>query len=90
LSELPLNHWKEPNSENSKIPDVRSVKFQTSAYLLNPVQELGPDDAAALPDAGQLAEVEIPALLDALGTDDIHALGIAADLGGVESLQEKY
>jgi hypothetical protein len=80
---------KKPDSKSSKILDVRSIIFWTSAYLLDPVQELGPDDAAALPDAGQLAEVEVPALLDALGTNDIHALGVAADLGGVESLQKK-
>lgn len=38
------------------------------------------DDAAALPDAGQRAQVNVPALLLALGADDVVALRVAAHL----------
>ena len=39
---------------------------------------------AHLPDAGQSAEVDVPALLRALVLDDVHALGVGADLGRVQ------
>lgn len=40
------------------------------------------DDAAALPDAGQAAQVDVPPLLQALGADDVVALCVAAHLRG--------
>mmetsp|Transcript_2797 Transcript_2797/g.6129 ORF Transcript_2797/g.6129 Transcript_2797/m.6129 type:complete len:471 (-) Transcript_2797:146-1558(-) len=54
--------------------------------LADVVQEAGADNAAALPDPGQSSQVDVPVLLLALGLDDVHALGVAADLGGVQRL----
>mmetsp|Transcript_13321 Transcript_13321/g.32540 ORF Transcript_13321/g.32540 Transcript_13321/m.32540 type:complete len:562 (-) Transcript_13321:464-2149(-) len=48
------------------------------------VQEHGADDAAALPDARQAAQVDAPLLLLALGLDDVEALRVGADLGRVQ------
>mmetsp|Transcript_8435 Transcript_8435/g.23794 ORF Transcript_8435/g.23794 Transcript_8435/m.23794 type:complete len:226 (-) Transcript_8435:446-1123(-) len=52
--------------------------------LLDRVQEGGPDDAPALPDASHLPQVDAPLLLLALRPDDVHALGVGADLGRVQ------
>jgi hypothetical protein len=35
---------------------------------------------ACLPDPGQASQVDIPLLFSTLGLDDVHALGVAADL----------
>eukprot|EP01136_Pigoraptor_vietnamica_P020427 Opistho-1_new@69315 len=53
---------------------------------LDAVEEHGTDDAAALPDAADLSEVESPVVSDRRLADDVHALRIAADLRGVEGL----
>src|SRR5581483_254149 len=54
--------------------------------LLDLVQELRADDAAALPDAAQLAEVDVPVPLVRPGADQVHALGVGADLARVEGV----
>ena len=41
---------------------------------------------AHLPDARKAAHVDVPALLDALGADDVHALRVTADLGSIQCL----
>lgn len=66
----------------------QQTRVECTPYLLDPVQELGPDDASTLPDARQLAQVEVPVLLHALGADDVHALRVTADLGRIQRLQE--
>ena len=48
------------------------------------VGHLGSICCTHLPDAGQGAEVDVPALLRALVLDDVHALGVGADLGRVQ------
>eukprot|EP00959_Pyramimonas_sp_CCMP1952_P394550 8266841-Pyramimonas_sp.AAC.2 len=48
------------------------------------VQELRADDAPALPDAGHLAQPQVPALGLGLGADQVHALRVAAHLGCVQ------
>mmetsp|Transcript_16072 Transcript_16072/g.60802 ORF Transcript_16072/g.60802 Transcript_16072/m.60802 type:complete len:597 (+) Transcript_16072:1159-2949(+) len=55
---------------------------------LDAVEEASADDAAALPDAGALAKVDGPAVLAGGLADDVHALGVGADLGGVEGLAD--
>lgn len=47
------------------------------------------DDAASLPDAGQGAQVNVPALLLALGPDDVVALRVAAHLRHAQSKTER-
>jgi hypothetical protein len=59
-----------------------------TAYILDGAKEDSANDAAPLPDLGQPAQVQVPALLQALGLDQIHALGVAADLCGVEGLAD--
>ena len=39
-----------------------------------------------LPDTSEAAHVDVPALLNALGPDDIHALGVTADFGSIQGL----
>src|SRR5665811_391501 len=50
----------------------------------DPVQELCADDAAAAPDRGDGALVEVPVVLLGAGDDDVEALRVGDDLRGVE------
>mmetsp|Transcript_4155 Transcript_4155/g.13384 ORF Transcript_4155/g.13384 Transcript_4155/m.13384 type:complete len:478 (+) Transcript_4155:362-1795(+) len=54
--------------------------------LLDAVEEDGADDAAALPDAGALAQVHAPPVLAGRLADQVHALRVGADLGRVQRL----
>lgn len=54
----------------------------------SPTPHLGADDAAALPDAGALAQVDRPPELLARLADEVHALRVGADLGGVQRLAD--
>ena len=56
--------------------------------LRDPLEELSPDDAAAAPQHGDRAVVELPVVLPG-GRGQLHeALGIAGDLRGVERLAD--
>lgn len=50
------------------------------------MQARGQTRGTHLPDAGELAHLNIPAHGDALGPDDIQALSIRADLAGIQCL----
>lgn len=41
-----------------------------------------------LPDTGKAAHVDVPALLNALGADDVHALRVTADLCSIQCLSD--
>ena len=56
--------------------------------LLDAVEELGPDDAAAAPDGGHVAEGDAPVVLGAACLNLVEALGIGDDLGGVQRLAD--
>ena len=42
-----------------------------------------------LPDAGELAHFNVPAHGNALGSDDVEALGVGADLAGIQCLAHR-
>jgi hypothetical protein len=48
------------------------------------LQEAGADDAAAAPDHGDLAEVQLPVVLGLRLAHELEALGVGADLRAVE------
>ena len=48
------------------------------------VEELGADDAAAAPDLGDRAEVDVPVVLGGAGADLVEALRVRDDLRGVQ------
>src|SRR5215204_587165 len=52
--------------------------------VLNFAEEARADDAAALPDARRLAEVDVPPPILGAGADEVHALRVRAYLRGVE------
>mmetsp|Transcript_11811 Transcript_11811/g.28673 ORF Transcript_11811/g.28673 Transcript_11811/m.28673 type:complete len:282 (-) Transcript_11811:1057-1902(-) len=52
--------------------------------LLDAVKEACTDDATTFPDACHLSEVQVPALLYRLGTDEVHALCVRANLGRIQ------
>ena len=56
--------------------------------LLDPVEELRPDDAAATPDGGQVAGGDAPVVFGAAGLDLVEALRIGDDLRGVQRLAD--
>src|ERR1700744_2872880 len=56
--------------------------------LLDPVQEFGPDDAAAAPDGGHVTGLDAPVVFGAAGLNLVEALGIGDDLGGVQGLAD--
>ena len=68
---------------------VFEVRVRVERFL-DAVQELGPDDAAAAPEQGDVAVVERPVVLLG-GRLKLHeALGVAADFGGVEGLPHRF
>ena len=54
--------------------------------LLDPVEELRPDDAAAAPDGGHVAGRDAPVVFGAARLDLVEALRIGDDLRGVQRL----
>ena len=56
--------------------------------LLDPVEELGPDDAAAAPDGGHVAGRDAPVVFGAAGLDLVEALGVGDDLRRVQRLAD--
>ena len=56
--------------------------------LLDAIEEHGPDDAAAAPQQGDVAEVQRPVVLRGGGLHLHEALGVAANLRGVERLAD--
>ena len=56
--------------------------------LLDPVEELRADDAAAAPDGGQVARGDAPVVLGAAGLDLVEALRVGDDLRRVERLAD--
>ena len=70
--------------------DVKHTRNWRTLYLLDSVQEFGSDDATALPDSGKLSQIQVPLLLHALCSDQVHALSVAADLGSIQSLRHTH
>src|SRR6202011_66947 len=58
--------------------------------LLDPVQELRPDDAATAPDGGEVARGDGPGVFGAAGLDVVEALRVGDDLRGVERLADVF
>ena len=52
------------------------------------VQQKRANDAAALPDAGHLAQVDLPVPLARASRNQAHALGIGADFAGVKGIAD--
>ena len=58
----------------------------TLISLLDLIEELRADDAAALPDSRSLAEIDVPVPLLRACAYEIHALRVGANLRGVERI----
>ena len=72
-------YWSASSSGRSGVALVR---------LGDPVQEPGPDDAAAPPDPGHRPAVDVPAVLRAGRRDLVEALGVGDHLGRVQGLPD--
>src|ERR1700682_398653 len=53
------------------------------------IQKRSANDAAAAPDRGDVAEVQVPVVLFARGPEQLHSLGVRDDLGGVERITHR-
>ena len=52
--------------------------------LDNPIEKFRADDAAAAPDGGDVAEVEVPLLFTACRTKKLHPLRVGNDFGRIK------
>mmetsp|Transcript_2282 Transcript_2282/g.9099 ORF Transcript_2282/g.9099 Transcript_2282/m.9099 type:complete len:351 (+) Transcript_2282:770-1822(+) len=66
------------------IEEERAQRRVAVVRLLDAIEEASADDAATLPDAGELAEAKAPLLLSALGADEVEPLSVRHNLGRVE------
>src|SRR5438045_6375025 len=57
--------------------------------LLDPIQKFRANDAAAAPDGGDVAEVQVPLRADARGAEEFHSLRVRNDLRRVESVAHR-
>ena len=58
--------------------------------ILDAAEELGADDAAAAPHEGDAAVVEMPVVFGSGHGEELEALGIRADFGGVEGATDVF
>ena len=72
-----------------RVDEQRSNIGAAVVCALDAVEEPRADDAAALPDARDLAQVQLPVVHLAGGTDQVHALRVRANLGGVQLKGER-